>query len=291
MKEIDLEKHSGAQSSVQEEVFIHRMVNHLNIVRFYGHRHEGNLKYIFLESLSGGDLFDCITEPDRGITNSAGQRYFNEILSGVEYLHSHGIVHRGLKPENILLDEYDNLNICDFGLATIFRGKGMVTGKVLATAYPENVIYCLNTKANLTQYANTATKDKINTKEINDTFRQEMYVEFLEEEIINKKEILPELSSFYLNPQDETMIPQEQNPEEEKTQVETEGNEVPLEPNGLEQLPGNLEERRYPLRNRKQKEFAEFITYSAMHKDESEPVTYEEALSCSDKSKWKEAIQ
>jgi hypothetical protein len=81
-------------------------------------------------------------------------------------------------------------------------------------------------------------------------------VEFLEEEIINKKEseerfqlkeILPELSSFYLDPQGETLIPQEQNPEEEQTQVENDGNEVPLEPDGLEQLPGNLENRRYPL--------------------------------------------
>ncbi|PNF15434.1 hypothetical protein B7P43_G18188 [Cryptotermes secundus] len=61
MKVIDLEKNSGAQSSVQKEVFIHRMVNHSNIVRFYGHRHDGNLEYIFLEFLSGGDLFDRIT--------------------------------------------------------------------------------------------------------------------------------------------------------------------------------------------------------------------------------------
>jgi hypothetical protein len=54
-------------------------------------------------------------------------------------------------------------------------------------------------------------------------------------------------------------------------------------------LPGNLENR---LRNRKQREFSGLIAYLAMHKDEeSEPITYEEALSRLDKSKWEEAIQ
>lgn len=52
--------------------------------------------------------------------NSA-QRYFNQIVSGIEYLHSRGVAHRDLKPENILLDERDNIKVSDFGMATVFR--------------------------------------------------------------------------------------------------------------------------------------------------------------------------
>lgn len=49
------------------------------------------------------------------------QRYFNQILAGVQYLHSRGIAHRDLKPENLLLDDRDNIKISDFGMATVFR--------------------------------------------------------------------------------------------------------------------------------------------------------------------------
>lgn len=49
------------------------------------------------------------------------QRYFKQILSGVEYLHSRGVAHRDLKPENILLDDHDIIKISDFGMATVFR--------------------------------------------------------------------------------------------------------------------------------------------------------------------------
>lgn len=51
----------------------------------------------------------------------SAQLYFNQILAGVEYLHSRGVAHRDLKPENILLDERDQIKISDFGMATVFR--------------------------------------------------------------------------------------------------------------------------------------------------------------------------
>ena len=60
-------------------------------------------------------------EPDIGMSLTEAQRYFNQVLAGVEYLHSRGIAHRDLKPENILLDDHDNIKISDYGMATVFR--------------------------------------------------------------------------------------------------------------------------------------------------------------------------
>lgn len=49
------------------------------------------------------------------------QKYFKQLITGVEYLHERGVAHRDIKPENILLDDNDDVKISDFGMATMFR--------------------------------------------------------------------------------------------------------------------------------------------------------------------------
>ncbi|XP_039285186.1 serine/threonine-protein kinase grp [Nilaparvata lugens] len=123
VKVIDFEKHPEAKESVPKEVKIHKLLSNAHIIQCYGQRFDRNLGYIFLEYVPGGELFDRI-EPDIGMPEADAQRYFTQLLSGVEYLHQHGIAHRDLKPENLLLDNNNNLKISDFGMATIFRISG-----------------------------------------------------------------------------------------------------------------------------------------------------------------------
>ncbi|OXU23588.1 hypothetical protein TSAR_000341 [Trichomalopsis sarcophagae] len=123
MKMVDLIKHPDARNTVKKETTIHRMLSNPNIIQYFGQRSEANMEYIFLEYAVGGELFDRI-EPDLGMSIEEARKYFRQLISAVEYMHSRGIAHRDLKPENLLLDANDNLKVSDFGLATVYRLHG-----------------------------------------------------------------------------------------------------------------------------------------------------------------------
>jgi len=99
------------------------LLKHKQIVQCYGSRCEGRRQFIFLEYCTGGELFDRI-EPDVGMPEHQAQGFFNQLICGIEYLHTKGVSHRDIKPENLLLDENDTLKISDFGMATVFRHQG-----------------------------------------------------------------------------------------------------------------------------------------------------------------------
>ncbi|XP_041030511.1 serine/threonine-protein kinase Chk1 [Carcharodon carcharias] len=120
VKKVDTARALDCPENIKKEICINKMLNHPNIVRFYGHRREANIQYLFLEYCSGGELFDRI-EPDVGMPEVDAHRFFQQLIAGVEYLHGIGITHRDIKPENLLLDDRDNLKLSDFGLATVYR--------------------------------------------------------------------------------------------------------------------------------------------------------------------------
>ncbi|XP_068772962.1 serine/threonine-protein kinase Chk1 isoform X1 [Struthio camelus] len=123
VKIVDMKRAADCPENIRKEICINKMLNHENVVKFYGHRREGATQYLFLEYCSGGELFDRI-EPDVGMPEAEAQRFFQQLIAGVVYLHGIGITHRDIKPENLLLDERDTLKISDFGLATVFRHNG-----------------------------------------------------------------------------------------------------------------------------------------------------------------------
>lgn len=76
---------------------------------------------LIMEYAAGGELYDLISKGRLNEDENEGRRIFQQIIFGLEYLHTHQVAHRDLKPENILLDEEGNVKIADFGLSNVMR--------------------------------------------------------------------------------------------------------------------------------------------------------------------------
>lgn len=87
--------------------------------------------YLVLEHVSGGELFDYLVKKGR-LTPKEARRFFRQIISALDFCHSHNICHRDLKPENLLLDEKNNIRVADFGMASL-----QVEGSMLETSCGE----------------------------------------------------------------------------------------------------------------------------------------------------------
>ncbi|KAK0600350.1 hypothetical protein LWI29_014041 [Acer saccharum] len=77
-----------------------------------------------MEYAKGGELFAKIIAKGR-LNEDLARRYFQQLISTVDFCHSRGIYHSDLKPENLLLDGNEDLKISDFGQAFCFARAGV----------------------------------------------------------------------------------------------------------------------------------------------------------------------
>lgn len=107
-------------SKVKREINILRLFKHPHIVRLYEVIDTPTDLFLVTEYVEGGELFEYIVHNGK-LSEQEARRFFQQIISGIEYCHMHGVVHRDLKPENLLLDENRNIKIADFGLANFLE--------------------------------------------------------------------------------------------------------------------------------------------------------------------------
>jgi 5'-AMP-activated protein kinase, catalytic alpha subunit len=106
---------------VVREIKILKEIDNPNFVQLYEIIENNERIYLIMEYASGGELFDYIVSKDRLPEREACLLY-QQILDGMEYLHSKKIAHRDLKPENLLLnDDKKTIKIVDFGLSNEFE--------------------------------------------------------------------------------------------------------------------------------------------------------------------------
>jgi len=126
---------SDALKRFKQELLLASKISHKNILRIHDMGEVGGVKFISMAYVEGQDLHQIITEnpkmPLDRMLNFA--RQFAEALAAA---HAEGVIHRDLKPQNILVGKDDHIYISDFGLAKSFEegAVGMTrTGAFLGT--------------------------------------------------------------------------------------------------------------------------------------------------------------
>jgi len=90
------------RAKVQREIVVMKLLNHPNVMRLYDVYETSKNLFLISELVEGGELFDYIVKR-RTISHEESRRIFREIMAGVDYLHSHGVCHRDLKPRTSCL--------------------------------------------------------------------------------------------------------------------------------------------------------------------------------------------
>jgi serine/threonine protein kinase len=118
-----LAKNEQLRKRFENEASFMASMNHPNITRVVDLEESEGVLAIIMELLNGQDLGDYIKQ-NGPLSKSEVGLIFKQVLSAFEYAHNMGIVHRDVKPANIILDELMQIKILDFGIAKIF-GTGI----------------------------------------------------------------------------------------------------------------------------------------------------------------------
>jgi eukaryotic-like serine/threonine-protein kinase len=110
-------------------------LEHLNIVRAYDVDNEGDTHYFVMEYVKGRDL-QVIVNDDGALSFEQAANYILQAARGLEYSHQEGLIHRDVKPANLLVDEEGVVKILDLGLALFSRDED----SSLTIQHNENVL-------------------------------------------------------------------------------------------------------------------------------------------------------
>ena len=111
-------KDEAAVKRFQREVRAAARLEHPNIVTAYDSGEAGNVKYLVMQFVDGGDLSDLVKKNGPLPIEKAAD-YVIQAARGLAFAHAEGVIHRDIKPANLLLDKKGVVKILDMGLARI----------------------------------------------------------------------------------------------------------------------------------------------------------------------------
>jgi tetratricopeptide (TPR) repeat protein len=129
----DLARDENVIARFREEIILARKVTHKNVLRIFDIAEAEGFKFISMPYIEGKDLKTIITEKGRlGVDEALDISV--QVLEALKSAHDVGVVHRDLKPHNILIDADGNACVTDFGIAKSMDAGGLtVTGQIVGT--------------------------------------------------------------------------------------------------------------------------------------------------------------
>ena len=147
--------------NVLNEINIMKLMNHQNIVKYYGYNFYNNNFVIIMELCNGGDLFN-LYKNHPNLNMKFKIKVIKQLADALLYIHSKNVIHGDLKCLNILLDkiynenDYPNIKVCDFGLSKFNTEPLEVKGYSILWVAPESLNDEINTKeSDIYEFAST----------------------------------------------------------------------------------------------------------------------------------------
>ena len=112
------------------------LLNHPNIVKVYDVSVNDDLQYIVMEYVDGMTLREYLNERGGKLSSRETVHFISQILKALEHAHANGVVHRDIKPQNIMLLDNGQLRMMDFGIARISRADNqLLVGKAMGSVH------------------------------------------------------------------------------------------------------------------------------------------------------------
>src|SRR6266446_9528629 len=117
----------------KQELILARQVTHKNVIRIFDLGQSDGIKFITMDFVEGQDLRSLLLEKGKLAPEEAA-RIMLQICRALEAAHAEGVIHRDLKPQNIMLDAKGRVYVMDFGIARSAYLPGMTqTGALIGT--------------------------------------------------------------------------------------------------------------------------------------------------------------
>jgi serine/threonine protein kinase/tetratricopeptide (TPR) repeat protein len=129
----DLASHPEILRRFKQELILAREVTHRNVIRIFDLGQASGVRYITMDYVEGQDLRALLNEKGKFSPEEAVP-IFLQIAAALEAAHQAGVVHRDLKPQNVMVDKDGRVYVMDFGVARSLETPGMTqTGALMGT--------------------------------------------------------------------------------------------------------------------------------------------------------------